>query len=1164
MKRNIPFILLGLGVFLFTSAQSVEATSDGENNRGRSGNNCTTGGNPFDPSNDLNPDDTNFFPFGFLCGTHPSNLTGSLGQPPLISLTARNLSTGTLYTNQSSENPDIVLNDQTVQFTGKFFDQNGNEPKKQRNRTPDPPPMPGKGNVLVWITIDTGKGAYDSSIRNISAGGARETCPGTNQTDKGFGPVFGYRDLRTAFDVRADTHPDAFVPNSYKRAGSPSFVNGVNASPLAYNHENESGLIDCKQYGRMVYWKNAVSGTEYKFDLQLPRKTGDTVCVRMNVSVQFDLDGGKFFPSFNENLEPTQQNRAASHLVKQSKRVCYKGQKPVSSDLDADFTYNNDCSTLTGKVDTLDADGKPADRFYYYYMQYWDAGAWRDVPGSFQRTDDEGNFTTTIDGASMFGNGWDRAFQVLVDKDTNYNNSVNNYQIFPPPGSGGNIFNDDCVNNQPALGVDPLECTDLLISGFAYDSDTPDAIRVHIYEGDNLLANIIAADERAGDYNGFNWFVPESYRDGHDHTFRVFAIDSEGGSNQGPVNVTLTGCGKFVLTPLATGNLRESLEDPNRYEGQNSITPSYPGWSNPSRPAIPATYSNRITKNGANIGGPYPSGSDTFNVRHYEVRHQPLTGNTAGDNYCSHITIDPSEGLVDRHGNVLSVSVASRSDTSCARVHNRPFFKVTGINGVSAGGEFDSITRACNVGGTLGGWHNNSDSGYTYGSSVQQNTRSILDIIGVTSSHGANGGNARLAFANTGATTRNDYSPSLGGNFGEAYCFRVIGDAPAGAGGLAATSGVPAAAGAYSVSGNLTLTGGTLGAGKNISIFVDGDVYIQNDVTYNTAGWTPGSVPSFVLRAKGNIYIAPGVTQLDGVYIAQQQGSKIGAIYTCANGFNPWPAASMYASCKNQLLVNGSFIADRVNLMRSYGSLRDEKPATGGPLTSIEWLADGPSYYDLNDPNNDGEVILAFKRCLYVGEEADPFWRRAGGGGGARDKHYLCVPQSSSLRMAWTHASDTHNGNTWASLPRGIPGRVDKEYLHSQGFPHCAQLNASSFDSHTWGDNWLCANQDIGMQFSISGPIAGKACTQIKESDDNHGGGGWETSVYLCINLAPPGPPVINYTDCENRGTTVVTNTCAAEAFITGPELYLSRPSVRPPAGGADTFDSIASPPPVL
>jgi len=87
------------------------------------------------------------------------------------------------------------------------------------------------------------------------------------------------------------------------------------------------------------------------------------------------------------------------------------------------------------------------------------------------------------------------------------------------------------------------------------------------------------------------------------------------------------------------------------------------------------------------------------------------------------------------------------------------------------------------------------------------------------------------------------------------------------------------------------------------------------------------------LVATGNIYIDPGVKELDGVYIAKNDDSgDKGNIYTCSvktgGTFTPEPAKTLYSNCDNQLTVVGSFVADQVNLMRTYGTLKNSTTGT--------------------------------------------------------------------------------------------------------------------------------------------------------------------------------------------------------------------------------------------
>ena len=120
----------------------------------------------------------------------------------------------------------------------------------------------------------------------------------------------------------------------------------------------------------------------------------------------------------------------------------------------------------------------------------------------------------------------------------------------------------------------------------------------------------------------------------------------------------------------------------------------------------------------------------------------------------------------------------------------------------------------------------------------------------------------------------------------------------------------------------------TLGKGQTI-IYATGNVYISRDITYSTSGWsTPSDVPYFKLVVVGgSIYIASGVKNLDGVYVAEPSGGIGGSIYTCAKGNGtPWNpvtdyASGYYSTCNQKLTINGVFVGKQVNFLRTAGSV---------------------------------------------------------------------------------------------------------------------------------------------------------------------------------------------------------------------------------------------------
>lgn len=138
----------------------------------------------------------------------------------------------------------------------------------------------------------------------------------------------------------------------------------------------------------------------------------------------------------------------------------------------------------------------------------------------------------------------------------------------------------------------------------------------------------------------------------------------------------------------------------------------------------------------------------------------------------------------------------------------------------------------------------------------------------------------------------------------------------------------------------IEVTGSSLANGSKIALYIEGNVYISGNLTYQNTSWaTEGDIPSLYIIAKGNIYIAPTVTQLDGVYIAQpnnpalDNASNGGRIYTCASStgqYSPTTDQVNYVPggpcSQNQLVVNGAFDAQKVLLLRTGSTLKKSLP----------------------------------------------------------------------------------------------------------------------------------------------------------------------------------------------------------------------------------------------
>lgn len=125
--------------------------------------------------------------------------------------------------------------------------------------------------------------------------------------------------------------------------------------------------------------------------------------------------------------------------------------------------------------------------------------------------------------------------------------------------------------------------------------------------------------------------------------------------------------------------------------------------------------------------------------------------------------------------------------------------------------------------------------------------------------------------------------------------------------------------------------------GRKVTIFIKGNVWISDNITYSAD--TADNTTKFALVVLGNIFIAPNVTQMDGLYVAQPDPSDpspvtddTGNIWTChdQNTTDPVDMPYVWKNCKNNLVINGSLVAKQVNFLRIPG---DVNSASSGETT---------------------------------------------------------------------------------------------------------------------------------------------------------------------------------------------------------------------------------------
>ena len=312
----------------------------------------------------------------------------------------------------------------------------------------------------------------------------------------------------------------------------------------------------------------------------------------------------------------------------------------------------------------------------------------------------------------------------------------------------------------------------------------------------------------------------------------------------------------------------------------------------------------------------------------YTISPAPVPGQSI---QAGSISATPSSG-----GGATSTS-PSGSCTSPAK-HLKPYLKAYGGEVLSGGGfnvggtcTVPSPTSPAPIGGfgSVQAFTSQNGSGQYVGSSSQLTVSSLLQVNEFYSnSQAGNTSPKSLTIANTGTAEGNS---TYGGGSKNTQCITdyynttqdpSISSAITNFG--SALTGAPGRK-QYTVSGDLTIGTGVIPRNHQIAVYVDGDVFINGNISYQTGASNISELPNLYIIAKGNIYIDNDVTNIDGTFIAQTDGPDVndkGNIYTCTDSnATLFPAAKLATACDKQLVVNGGLIAQEVRFLRTAGSI---------------------------------------------------------------------------------------------------------------------------------------------------------------------------------------------------------------------------------------------------
>ncbi|HTE22435.1 MAG TPA: hypothetical protein VK674_05345 [Candidatus Limnocylindria bacterium] len=354
------------------------------------------------------------------------------------------------------------------------------------------------------------------------------------------------------------------------------------------------------------------------------------------------------------------------------------------------------------------------------------------------------------------------------------------------------------------------------------------------------------------------------------------------------------------------------------------------------------------------FNGQWGAASET-EIRGGEVRNSPFGqllfgGDTA--NWTQNFTAPGTPGRYTFDWRIFrgGVGYLGAICSQTIDVIERPYFRTYGGDVFVGGGQGAGCAPPDTDAGILGVTHT------THTAAGSQLANFALGFIMETASAQVRNGGANpkdLSFANT--------NPQLDGAIPGAGLYTTYG------GGLNTGSVVCAPdfwVGATSIQpAGYRQPATNLGMGQRRTVYVDGDAFIDGNITYANGNYANlGQIPSFRLIARGNIYVAPGVSELNGLFVAQPRAgaaaNTTGRFYTCYPGHIP-TAADMNGVCRStDLTVYGAVVAELIKLTRSGGSAHQSTAAeryTNTLGTAAERFIYTPEVWLTSDFGGSGE-----------------------------------------------------------------------------------------------------------------------------------------------------------------------------------------------------------------
>ena len=422
-------------------------------------------------------------------------------------------------------------------------------------------------------------------------------------------------------------------------------------------------------------------------------------------------------------------------------------------------------------------------------------------------------------------------------------------------------------------------------------------------------------------------------------------------------------CLQNAVTPTAYNNLNPTYSNKLCYHVYVPLTCGVPNIEGNPSPGAPTTITFGISPSVG--GGSYPNNTEgmidfsingdiypypaTYNKSSNQWSIYLPKGLPAGNNYISY-TFNPSPGSYVGGSNYAATNgnATYGSPVKCGgplKVATKPYFKVYGGD-VIAGVCSQSIPYHYIAGSGINAWNN--------GGNGDQGSGTTTAALATGNIDGFASGQNILSMLNPPPLTMANTSTGLygyGGNFTStsSTCTST------GSGYYSLASQL-----AKSMSNNpnyhivncdnqsqqCQVNIGTLDNGIHyIYLSTNKPVYINSNIYYPNNISSVSDIPSLEVVTKGNIYINPNVTNIAGTFIAE--GGTINDIggsntLTCNSGStdpkNPCQGAK-------KLTIDGSFIANQIDLYRTYGAL---SAAKNSPTPDNGYAAEEFDYSPLN------------------------------------------------------------------------------------------------------------------------------------------------------------------------------------------------------------------------